>query len=133
MDTNNDNKTMNTKRNDDFQTIWECRKQNWQERAEKGAPDNKTFLHWAEMAQQDPAGWGMNVLPLHHTRRWIPYAAAACIAVGVTVIGLSIQSQPDNPLPVTEEVTIEGQTFHFLCNNGCSAQDILLSANEVIK
>ena len=122
---------------DDFKTQWQCRRQ-WEEQAEKLTPDDKTFLHWAEKAQQDPAGMGTMLLPLHRTRRWIPYAAAASLVIGVAAIGLTRQGQPENGLPengfpVAEEVTVENQTVHFLCNNGCSAQDIMLLANKVIK
>ena len=117
---------------DDFKTQWQSRL-HWKEQAEKWAPDDQAFLRWAEKAQQDPAGRGANVVTFHRTRRWLPYAAAASIAVGVTVIGLTRQSQPDNVLPVTEEVTVESQTIHFICNNGCSAQDIMFLANKVIK
>ena len=134
MDTNNENKTMNTKRNDDLQTAWERRKQNWQQQAEKTLPDDATLLRLAETARQQAQQQTAVVVPFTRPRkRWIPYAAAACIAVGVTVIGLTRQSQADNVLPVAEEVTVEGQTIHFLCNKGCSAQDVMLSANEVIK
>ena len=117
---------------DNFKTQWQCRRQ-WKEEAEKWAPDDKTFLHWAEKAQQDTAGVGTIVLPLHRTRRWIPYAAAASLVIGVTAIGLTRQDQHENVLPVTEEVTVENQTVHFVCNNGCSVQDIILLANEVIR
>ena len=116
----------------DFETQWQYRQQ-WKEQAEKSAPNDKTFLQWAEKAQQDPAGWGMNVVPYHRTRRWIPYAAAASLVIGVTIIGLTRQGQPDNGLPVAEEVTVDSQTVHFMCNNGCSAQDVMLLANKVIK
>ena len=121
----------------DFKTQWQ-RRQQWQEQAEKWAPDDKTFLHWAEKAQQDPAGMGTMLLPLHRTRRWIPYAAAASLVIGVAAIGLTRQGQPENGLPengfpVAEEVTVENQTIHFVCNNGCSAQDIMIMANKVIK
>ena len=134
MDANNKNKTMNSKRNDDFQTVWERRKQNWQQQAERTLPDDATLLRLAETARHQAQQQAAVVVPFKQPRkRWIPYAAAACIAVGVTIIGLTQQGQPDNMLPVAEEVTVEGQTIHFLCNNGCSAKDILLSANEVIK
>ena len=124
---------MNAKRNDDFQTVWERRKQNWQQQAEKTLPDDATLLRLAETARQQSQQTAV-VVPLTRPRkRWIPYAAAACIAAGLTVVELAHQSQPDNELPVVEEITVEGQTIHFLCNNGCSVQDILLSANEVIK
>jgi hypothetical protein len=116
---------------DDFKTQWEHRQQ-WEKQAEKTVPDDKTFLQWAEKAQQDPAGLEANVIPFHRNRRWIPYAAAASLVIGVAAIGLTRQGQPDNGLPVAEKVTMESQTVHFLCNNGCSAQDIMQLANKVI-
>lgn len=129
----NNIKALNSRtQHDSFKAQWQSR-QRWEERAEKSVPDDMTFLRWAEKAQQDPAGRGANVVTFHRTRRWLPYAAAASIAVGVTVIGLTRQSQPDNVLPVAEEVTVESQTIHFICNNGCSAQDIMFLANKVIK
>ena len=121
----------NTRR-DDFKTQWQSR-MHWKEQAEKWAPDDQAFLRWAEKAQQDPAGLRANVIPFHRNRRWIPYAAAASLVIGVAAIGLTRQGQPDNGLPVAEEVTVESQTVHFICNNGCSAQDIMLLANKVIK
>ena len=128
-------KTMNTDtQRNDFKTQWQHRQQ-WQEQAEKSAPDDETLLRWVEKARQTSAVPEMNVIsfPAPHRKRWIPYAAAASIAVGVTIIGLTRQGQPNNSLPVAKEVTVGDQTIHFLCNNGCSAQDIILSASEVIK
>ena len=128
-------KTMNTNtQRNDFKTQWQ-RRQQWQEQAQKSAPDNETLLRWVEKARQTSAASEVNVIPFPtpHRKRWIPYAASASIAVGVTIIGLTRQGQPNNPLPATKEVTVGDQTIHFLCNNGCSAQDIILSASEVIK
>ena len=119
------------KQHDGFDAQWQCRQQ-WEKQAEKTVPDDKTFLHWAEKAQQDPAGMETNVIPFHRTKRWIPYAAAS-IVIGVAAIGLARQGQPKDELPVAVEVTVENQTVHFLCNNDCSAQDIILSAKKVIK
>lgn len=116
----------------DFETQWQYRQQ-WKEQAEKSAPNDKTFLKWAEKAQQDPAGLSAIVIPIHRNKRWIPYAAAASLVIGVIAIGLTHQSQPESGLPVAEEVTVESQTIHFICNNGCSAQDIMHLANKVIK
>ncbi len=125
-------KTLNSSmQHDDFKTQWQSRLQ-WKEQAEKWVPDDQTFLRWAEKAQQEPAGLEKNVIPLRRTRRWIPYAAAASLFIGVAAIGLTRQNPPDNGLPVAEKVTMESQTVHFLCNNGCSAQDIMQLANKVI-
>lgn len=128
-------RTMNTNtQRDDFKTLWQ-RRQQWQEQAQKSIPDDETLLRWAEQARHTSAGPDVNIIPFptSHRKRWIPYAAAASIAVAVAIIGLTRQGQPDDPLPVAKEVTVGGQTIHFLCNNGCSAQDIILSASEVIK
>ena len=119
-------------RRDNFKTQWEQRQQ-WEKQAEKSVPDDKFFLQWVEKAQQDPAGLGVNVTLFHRNRRWIPYAAAASLIIGLTIIGLTYSSQPEDELPIAEEVTVESQTIHFVCNNGCSAQDIMLLANKVIK
>ena len=125
-------KTLNSSmQHDDFKTQWQSRLQ-WKEQAKKWVPDDETFLRWAEKAQQEPAGLEKNVIPLRRTRRWIPYAAAASLFIGVAAIGLTRQNPPDNGLPVAEKVTMESQTVHFLCNNGCSAQDIMQLANKVI-
>lgn len=119
---------------DNFKTQWQNRQQ-WQEQAEKSVPDDETLLRWAENALQTPARPERNIFPFptHHYNRWIPYTAAVCIAIGVVAIGLSRQNTSENALPVATEVEVGGQTVRFLCNNGCSAQDIILSASEVIK
>ncbi len=85
--------------------------------------------------QQAPGVSEVNVtpLPLHRNRRWIPYAAAASIVIGVAIIGLTHISPSNDGLPVAEEVTVESQTIHFVCNNGCSAQDIMSLANKAFK
>ena len=119
---------------EDFKTQWQ-RRQQWQEQAEKSAPNNETLLRGAEKAQHDSAGPDADAFPFltHRRNRWIPYAAAASIAIGVAAIGLSRQGETDDTLPVAKEVKVGGQTVRFLCNNGCSAQDIILSASEIIK
>ena len=71
--------------------------------------------------------------PLRRNKRWIPYAAAASIVIGVGIIGLTRSNQPNDRLPLAKEVTVESQTISFICNNGCSVQDIMLLANKVIK
>lgn len=130
---NNINTTGSDTQHDDFKTQWQ-RRQQWQEQAEKSAPDDETLLRWVEKAQQTPAAPYVNILfPTHRNNRWIPYTAAACIAISVVAIGLNRQNKTENALPVAKEVEVGGQTVRFLCNNGCSAQDIILSASEVIK
>ena len=123
----------NTQR-DDFKAQWQ-RRQQWQEQAEKSAPNDETFLRWVEKAQQASAAHDAVAFPFltHRRNRWVPYAAAASIAIGVAAVGLNRQGKTDDTLPVAKEVKVGEQTVRFLCNNGCSAQDIILSASEVIK
>ena len=128
-------KTVNpSKQHDDFNAQWQ-RRQQWEQQADKAVPDDKTFMQWAEKAQQVSEGSEVNVVPLspHRNRQWIPYAAAASVVIGVAIIGLSRYGQSDSGLPVAEEVTVESQTIHFMCNNGCSAQDIMSLANKAFK
>ena len=128
-------KTVNpSKQHDDFNAQWQ-RRQQWEQQADKAVPDDKTFMQWAEKAQQVSEGSELNVVPLspHRNRQWIPYAAAASVVIGVAIIGLSRYGQSDSGLPVAEEVTVESQTIHFMCNNGCSAQDIMSLANKAFK
>ena len=119
---------------DDFKTQWQ-RSQRWQVEEEKAVPDDETLLRWVEKAQQASAGTEVNLFPFPTRRRtqWIPITAAASLVIGVTVIGLTRNGQPDNGLPTAKEVTVESQTVRFICNNGCSAQDIMHMANKVIK
>ena len=128
-------KTMNTNtERDDFKAVWE-RRQQWQGQAEKSAPDDATFLRWAEKAQQSTNSQEVKTIlfSAHRRNRWIRYAAAACIAIGVILVGMNHHGETGNNLLVAKEVKVGGQTVRFLCNNGCSAQDILLSASAVIK
>ncbi len=119
---------------DDFQTQWQ-RRQHWEEVAKKSTPDDIAFLDWAVKAQHTSSGSEVNVAPFpsQRNKRWIPYAAAACIALGLTIFGLTRHVRPDDGLPVAQEVTVDNQTIHFICNNGCSAQDVMLLANKAIK
>ena len=118
----------------DFKTQWQ-RRQQWQEPAWKLVPDDETFLRCAEKARQASAEPDVNVIPFptHRRNRWIPYAVAASIAVGVAIVGLSRQNEPGSTLPVAKEVNVNGQTIRFVCNNDCSVQDVIFAVNEVIK
>lgn len=127
------NGTSNNSECDDFKTQWK-RRQQWQELAKKAMPDDETLLRWTEKARENYNMPEVNIIPFpsHRRNRWIPYAAAACIAIGVATIGLNRQEESNSTLPEAKEVKVEGQTVRFLCNNGCSALEVLLSANEVI-
>lgn len=129
---------MNANQNrDDFRQLWERRKQTWQNEKDTNVPDDATVLKMAERARQASSMPAENIVPISLRRhgRWIPYAAAASVLIGVGVVGMTYQSETSNKtqLPETQQININGQTVRFLCNNGCSAQDILVSANGIIK
>lgn len=134
MKDNEIKKETNNSKRDDFKTQWK-RRQQWQEQAKKAMPDDETLLDWTKKARENHDMPEVNVIPFpsHRRNRWIPYAAAACIAIGVAAIGLNRQDETNSSLPEAKEVKVEGQTVRFLCNNGCSALEVMLSANEVIK
>ena len=116
----------------DFKTQWQ-RRQQWQEPARKTVPDDETFLRWAEKARHASAEPDVNVIPFptHRRNRWIPYAAAASILIAVAFIGWQRISGGLRHIEL-EEVSVEGQTVRFLCNSGCSADDVLHSAQNII-
>ena len=127
---------MNANQNrDDFQQLWERRKQTWQNENDMNVPDDTTVLKMAELARQhtELSESPTISLVMRRRHRWIPYVAAASLIIGIVTYGLNRKVKPDNLLPVAEEVSIGGQTFHFLCNKGCSANEVLIAANEVIK
>ena len=107
--------------NNDFDKQWQ-RRQNALLDAENSAPSNKTIMAMARRAQYRP----------HHKLTWIPYAAAASVIIGILFFEWNIQSAKTK-IPVAQEVSVEGQTVKFLCNSGCSAQDVIISANNIIK
>ena len=124
----------NRKPREDFDTLWNRRKQTWHEHATKAAPDDEAMLRMAEKAQHQASVTETPAITITKRRnRWIPYAAAASIVVGVAAIGLTRQNEPGSTLPVAKEVNVNGQTIRFVCNNDCSAQDVIFAVNEVIK
>ena len=129
--------TMNAKqKRESFQRVWEQRKQAAKNGAKGNMPDDATVLRMAEHARRASAVQEENIVPISIRRRsrWVPYAAAATLVIGVSIIGLTRHSGNDiASMPVTEEVNYNGHTIHFVCNNQCSAQDVLIAANEVIK
>lgn len=136
MNTNNKNKAMNAlQQRDDFHTVWERRKHNWREQAERTMPDDASLLRLSEIARHKAQLQEAEVVPITRRRnRWIPYAAAASLIIGVAAIGLNRHAEVDETIiPVAQEVDVDGNTMFFLCNNGCSVQDVMLAANDVIK
>ena len=122
----------NRKQREDFDTLWNRRKQTWQEHATKAAPDDEAMLRMAETAQHQTSATETPAITITKRRnRWIPYAAAASILIAVAFIGWQRISGGLRNIEL-EEVSVEGQTIRFLCNSGCSADDVLHSAQNII-
>ena len=134
MNTNNNNEMNNSNQREDFETLWNRRQQSWQERATKAAPGDEAMLRMAEKARHQASATETPAITITKRRnRWLPYAAAATLVIGVATIGLTRHGETDMALPIAKEVNVDGQTIRFVCNNGCSAQDIVFAANQVIK
>jgi len=119
-----------------FQQAWNRRKQ-WQKENKAFLPDNATLLHMAEVAQRQPQFNATIDLPnvRRKRNRWIPYAAAASLIAGISIIGITRSNHHDGRLnlPVAKEVSVDdGQTVRFLCNDGCTANEVLLASKDVI-
>ena len=110
----------NDNMNNDFDKQWQ-RRQNALHDAGNSAPSNETIMAMARRAQYRP----------HRKLTWIPYAAAASLIIGILFFGWNIQNAKAK-IPVAQEVSVEGQTIKFLCNSGCSAQDVIISAKNII-
>lgn len=102
--------------------------QQWQQRQQAlqtpraNVPNDEVFLKMAKLAQQRQK---------RHTLHWIHYAAVASVLIGALIFSWNWQ-YAKNKIPVAQEINLEGQTIRFMCNSGCSAQDIITSANNII-
>jgi len=105
---------------DVFELQWEHRQQALNE-AQNSVPSDEVILKMAKNAQK------RDEIKL----RWVPYAAAASLFLVVMLYGLRFPMK-DNHLPVAEEIIVKGEKHGFLCNSGCSAQDVILSANKIV-
>lgn len=90
---------------DDFEMQWQHRQQAVN-KAQNQVPDDEVILKMARKAQK------RDEIKL----RWVPYAAAACLFLGVILYGLR--------LPNTQ--------VKFLCNSGCSIEEVIISANKIV-
>ena len=124
----------NNKQHGDFQSLWERRKHSWHEMEAKAAPDDETILRMADHASRQAVTSEAAIIPFaaRHRHRWIPYVAAASLVTGVALVSLNRQKSINNPTPQVQTVEVEGHTMFFMCNNGCSVQDIIYAANDVI-
>ena len=113
----------------DFEIQWQRRQQAMND-AESYVPTDDWMLGLAEQAKE--IATGNEVQYIRQRRfRWIPYAAAAGLLVAVSIIGLRHQRNVAR-LPVAEKVDVKGQTIRFLCNSGCSADDVVQSAYGIM-
>ena len=114
----------------DFEIQWQRRQQALQD-AQKSAPADAAMNDMAQRAFEQVVESETYKPMRRHLYRWVPYVAAAGLFVGASLIGLEWYGKTQ--LPVTQEVSIGEQTIHFLCNTGCSADDIVQSAQNIIK
>ena len=114
----------------DFEKQWERRRQALYNAAQT-APDEERMRLWAKLARQPQPAQAENGTILRRVRpRWIPYAAAAaCVAV-LVVGGLRYFQQQPAPLQA-EMVNLDGKQVYFLCNNSCSAAEVVQAAEEM--
>lgn len=118
---------MNDLKND-FEIQWQRRKQALKE-AQNSVPSDEVLLNMAKTAQEQASV--AEISPLPRRRLWIPYAAAACLLLGVLLYGLHFPKTEPN-IPVAKEKIVKGGKIVFLCNSGCSAQDVIISANKIV-
>lgn len=114
---------------DDFELQWQRRQQAMND-AESHAPTDDWMLGLAEHAKEKATG---NEVQYTRQRRfrWIPYVAAAGLLLAVSIIGMRHQRNAAR-LPAAEKVDVRGQTIRFLCNSGCSADDVVQSAYGIM-
>lgn len=89
----------------DFEKQWQRREEALQE-AQNNVPSDEVILNMAKKAQIKNKG----------NFRWIPYVAAACLFLGVMLLGTKKQHKEPK----------------FLCNSGCSVQEVIVSANRIV-
>ena len=125
----------NNKQHCDFQPLWNHRKYAWQEKAAATVPDDDTILRLADRARRSEWTEESVVVPLNTRRRnrWIPYVAAASIVAGAVLIGVGRFRNVSNTGPQVQKADVDGHTMFFMCNNGCSVQDFIFAATDVIK
>ena len=113
----------------DFEIQWQRRQQALQG-AQKGAPADAAMNDMAQRAFEQVAESEPYEPMRPHPYRWVPYVAAAGLLIGISLLGLEWYGKTQ--LPVTQEVSIGGQAIRFLCNSGCSADDIVQSAQNIM-
>ena len=115
----------------DFEKQWERRRQAL-DNAAQTAPDEERMRLWAKLARQPQPAQAENGTVLRRVRpRWVPYAAtAACVTVLVGG-GISMFHAQTPASPEAEMVNLDGKQVYFLCNNSCSAAEVVQAAEEM--
>jgi len=113
----------------DFEIQWQRRQQALQD-APSHVPSDATIQSMAQRAIEQVAENEIYE-PLHRSFSWVPFAAVAGLLLGISIIGLKWYDNRSQ-LPATQEVSIDGQTIQFLCNTGCSANDIVQSVHSIM-
>ena len=88
--------------------------------AAQTAPDEKRMRLWAKLARQPQPAQAENGTVLRRVRpRWVPYA------------GISMFHAQTPASPEAEMVNLDGKQVYFLCNNSCSAAEVVQAAEEM--
>lgn len=111
----------------DFELQWQRRQQAIHQ-VPAGIPTDEAILEMAQKAQQEAA----KTVPMRRRYRWMPYAAAAGLLIGVVLFSWTKQNDASR-MHVAKEVNVEGQTVRFLCNSGCSASEVFHSSHAILE
>lgn len=115
----------------DFEKQWERRRQAL-ENAAQTAPDEDRMRLWVKLArQQQPTHVENEAVMRNGKLRWLPYAAAAACVTVLVGGGIRIFHAQTPALPEAEMVNLDGKQVYFLCNNSCSAAEVVQAAEEM--
>ena len=115
----------------DFEKQWERRRQALDSAAQT-APDEERMRLWAKLARQPQPAQAENGTVLRRVRpRWVPYAAAAACVTVLIGGGIRMFHAQTPASPEAEMVNLDGKQVYFLCNNSCSAAEVVQAAEEM--
>ena len=115
----------------DFEKQWERRRQAL-EKAAQMAPEEQRMRFLSKLARQ-PQTSRLDLGEIRPERgsRWIPYAAAAACVTVLVGGGIRMFHAHTPASPEAEMVNLDGKQVYFLCNNSCSAAEVVQAAEEM--
>ena len=104
----------------DFEKQWERRRQAL-DNAAQTAPDEERMRLWAKLARQPQPTQAENGTVLRRVRpRWV------LVGGGIRMFHAQTPASPE-----AEMVILDGKQVYFLCNNSCSAAEVVQAAEEM--